>query len=1804
MKKRLISSAVLFALLLCSTFVANAQTATALDTTKPLNGTYTVSYDNGDFGSMADAIRILKRCGVSGPVRILVKNGTYNSLIIRDSIPGSSVKNTITFRSFTGPRDSVRIYDTYGAKLVNTCHLRFEELTLEGIMVGVQMDSSVNDVEIRHCNILAQLSSNYLYKGIEYPGNATTLDRRMCNVRIIANNIRGGYVNIHLNNYCSNSNLNDTDFNCVTIDSNLLCDAFYYGFYSQQNGIVNSFSHNTVTNYHPDFKYYGLYSSSRHKWGRVDGNRIHINNNLLGYGLYFGRNFNQQNKKPAIICNNEIIIGDSSAKYGLYVESPEGACEVINNSILIQSPTLSYGLYLGNSNTGYRPVVYNNMSVNGKNGGYPIYIANSTFANIKYFQIDYNNYYSGGAYLAYLGSKKSTLQDIRNVDTAMNQHSTSIAPVWIDYGKSLEIKNANKLICPAIAGVTTDINGKPRLNGMNAMGCYCGEADSNDASLSAFADLDKIVSTSACPVKAVIVNAGIKAISSATITLWVDGVKKASVKYSPAKPLPFMQSDTVNLGSFQFSTGIHNFLVCVNMDKDANSSNDSIAIRRYVCEKPFSGTIVIGNSKSADFAFEDIPTLFNSMNQCGVNGDITLSFENGVYRGRIDLSTIATAMMNHHLTLTSKSKDRDKVTIMDSNNHILFIGEGNRNITVEHLTFRIIPDTTYAVIDMTGCENIRIQHNRVCMDTNSKAGGNLIDATYSYGSTDNLTFAHNLLQGGNWGINIVGNSKNISRNIVVDSNEFIDQSGPCISFSHVHVRSISHNVMLSRRNSTRYFYGMYIQYGMADSIIGNYIDGGRDTRNQMPTQGIWFSYMNNDTAHTTLVANNCIISKIASSYPAVHASNSSIKLYHNTIRTISTTANFGYAVRIIGSAKEGNHLYGNIIDATKAEYALYVNVASNLKPCKTDYNDYCNTDGTYTFYINGQKFKTLDEMRAAIPSDTHSVSIRPYYKNLGENLEITPLPQMLVPRLNTVKRDFMNRARPAMTLMGACESEMDKNDASLNDFSKTALVKGSSSPVYVGLVNMGSGTITSVTIRWTVNGVAQTAASWKGSLASRARAEVLLGNIVPEAYNEITAWVEKPNSQSDANNSNDTVFYKKFLCGGPIAAGSYTLGGYNPYFKDEKVLSEALYICGISGPVVIKVRAGIYGTLNLPDSIPGSSAKNTLKIVAERGEAPQFDGGSGDAGLIVNNLKYTTFQGLTFGNLSDGLEGVRMNGNCSHVTIRECNIYACTTSITSEIMALSYKQNNSSNYPVEVHLTANRISGGYYNLYLNQITGTSGNMSKSSMYIDSNEITNAFRYGIYASYYCSFPSISHNSIKSRIIDTSASFAYYGIYSYYYKIIGKIECNRILVKSYDWGYGIYFYNYQNYNLYTSSPTLVTNNEIMVIGSNDRGQYGIMATVSNSMMDVHHNSIYVKSEKGAAYGISLQPTTITNDKDRFHFTRNLLVTNGVSNYPIYFRNTNYDTKRGLREWNDFYSKVNVAYAGKDLTTIAELQAVTKQDSNSVKLLPTFADLDKGLDLKDYNTLLCPRIDSVRTDINGHQRNASTTIGCYATSVYSDEYKLKVSSNSNSMGAVAGGGTYSGGTRVKITANATAHHHFLHWNDGNRENPRYILIWKDTSFTATFAPDTHMVTLHSNDTNMGTVTGDGPYAYGATATLKADAKPDHHFKQWSDGNKQNPRQLTVTKDVELTAFFEQGDAIREAEAQRLTIYPNPVGKALFITNGERFDGASYEVADMTGRLVLRGSYNASEGINVEELADGIYLLRMGNVTGRFVK
>lgn len=53
-------------------------------------------------------------------------------------------------------------------------------------------------------------------------------------------------------------------------------------------------------------------------------------------------------------------------------------------------------------------------------------------------------------------------------------------------------------------------------------------------------------------------------------------------------------------------------------------------------------------------------------------------------------------------------------------------------------------------------------------------------------------------------------------------------------------------------------------------------------------------------------------------------------------------------------------------------------------------------------------------------------------------------------------------------------------------------------------------------------------------------------------------------------------------------------------------------------------------------------------------------------------------------------------------------------------------------------------------------------------------------------------------------------------------------------------------------------------------------------------------------------------------------------------------------------------------------------------------------------------------------------------------------------------------------------------------------------------------------------GVVTGSGVYQHGATATLTATPNEGYHFVQWSDGNTDNPRTMTIISDITLSAKF----------------------------------------------------------------------------------
>ena len=536
-------------------------------------------------------------------------------------------------------------------------------------------------------------------------------------------------------------------------------------------------------------------------------------------------------------------------------------------------------------------------------------------------------------------------------------------------------------------------------------------------------------------------------------------------------------------------------------------------------------------------------TLFTRLNECGVGGDITIAFENGTYLGHIDLSAIAGTMGNHNLTLTSVTKNRDNVTIADNINPIraiLNIGSNNKNITVEHLTFTLLQDTNCAIIYLEGgCSDILIRNNRLIMDTNA-SDGSLIGGGFSAtaGCARNVTIVSNLLQGGLQGINLRGKGsaeEDLLPNFVADNNEMIHQKTNAINLQYFHVTSISHNVILSRCNNNNNFTGIRLYIGQADSIIGNYIDATRDTINQLGTNGLYLYYLNYYNGTSTLVANNCILSKSFASYSGVYAYSSSFNLYNNTIRTLSAkpNQNNGHSLYIYRNAKMQNHVYGNILDAINNEGAIFINNNPNM-PTKMDYNDYCNT-GSYLASVNSNKYYKIADIQAALQTDSHSVSVTPAYKDLKKNLAFFANSQLLMPRLDEVKMDIEGKPRASFTAMGAYENESEKNDAALYDFSKTVLTKGISSPVYVSLLNLGSDPLTSITIQWIANGVSQTPVNWTGNLTSRTSTDVLLGNIIPTKNNTLVAWVEKPNSQNDPNHTNDTIRLQKYLCDGKLS---------------------------------------------------------------------------------------------------------------------------------------------------------------------------------------------------------------------------------------------------------------------------------------------------------------------------------------------------------------------------------------------------------------------------------------------------------------------------------------------------------------------------------------------------------------------------------------------------------------------------------------------------------------------------------------------
>lgn len=139
----------------------------------------------------------------------------------------------------------------------------------------------------------------------------------------------------------------------------------------------------------------------------------------------------------------------------------------------------------------------------------------------------------------------------------------------------------------------------------------------------------------------------------------------------------------------------------------------------------------------------------------------------------------------------------------------------------------------------------------------------------------------------------------------------------------------------------------------------------------------------------------------------------------------------------------------------------------------------------------------------------------------------------------------------------------------------------------------------------------------------------------------------------------------------------------------------------------------------------------------------------------------------------------------------------------------------------------------------------------------------------------------------------------------------------------------------------------------------------------------------------------------------------------------------------------------------------------------------------------------------------------------------FSLTLSSADNTKGATSPSGKYDEGDDIVISALAKDGYHFTKWNDGNRDNPRLIKLTGDLTYTAYFAAgsegsssgNAYAVNINGENCSLNI---SGQYPEGSVVTMEAVPDECLEFKQWSDGNKENPRTITVADDTDLTAEF----------------------------------------------------------------------------------
>ena len=1102
-----------------------------------------------------------------------------------------------------------------------------------------------------------------------------------------------------------------------------------------------------------------------------------------------------------------------------------------------------------------------------------------------------------------------------------------------------------------------------------------GTDDSNSVAMHAIDSPLPGAANGSVQVVVTIKNVGVKNLTSAQLGWSVNGVPQTPVTWKGNLPSDF--NDTVTLGSYLQSLDKYDtVLVWVNTPNnsyDSTTYDDTLSVMTFGCASPFAGKYVIGSGKGADFAtMEDA---FEKLSICGSKGTVRFLLQSGDYK-HLTVEDLSKVMGNDTLIIGSLAGHRDSVRFWGGDRSDLVVFDNAHNVVLENVSLLFDYDswmTQRGIFFQGDVSNIEVRHCYLQMDTNSGSNGYGVYRPNGSPSND-LRFIGNEFYGGGYAFYLMGGngSSAFGQRMVFDSNYVHGQSNGFYTLEYCDFSSFSHNVFIGfcPEGSYNYYYSeaYFVNFSLFNGNKYDYydFDGGS-------YYGEFYQINTNNTSSRALFCNNEFIGDKQEGYGGgvmVYMDNSNVDFYNNSVLVRN-----GQGLNVYGYGTATVNINNNIFASSGVEgYAINIgNLGGGVGT--VDYNLYYAKD--FVGSCGGREPQTLADWQQLTGQDWHSLYSKPIFFNLPDLDTLYDSPKLYdrswkhqlnlaiysgldCPVPTGVTMDILGKPRTGNSVMGCYCADPMGLDAAISGQSGLAssVLKGTTSTVSAVLTNMGKANLTSAQIGWSSNGVAQQGKSWTGNLATYASDTVLLGNVVTTTWdNQIKIWVSNPNNALDSNHRNDTLLFNYVGCDS-MYKGSYLVGS-NGRFASLGEAMESISICGLDGPVTLLVQKGSYDGFSLKGkNIPGMSAANSITITSATGKSEDVTL-TATSGYVVTlaGANHFRFKNLTIdGKAATG--AVNIAGSCNDLRFESCVMKAST----ANDRYVFYK---TSGFVCDsVFLLKNQFIGGYYGLYF-YCSGTGANGYNTHIYIDSNQLLNAWYYGYYF-YYTDLNSFSHNIIK-----TNSSNGYFYNYFYYTNHYNTV-CNTWDFTEASLQSCYNYFNYPHRYNYSGTDGYICNNEfIMSLQTNDG--YCMRMNYPGETQHIYHNSIYFPGQNG--YGFYGQFSSSGNNA-AVDIANNLI---WADNYPLYINGT---AVAVTSDYNDLYSKSGrIGYwQGTSCASLSDWQNASS-DVTSVSSQPLFlAPEAAGLELLNNSGLTCPSLSGVSDDITGYSRKSPTTMGAY--------------------------------------------------------------------------------------------------------------------------------------------------------------------------------------------------------------------------------